>query len=159
MTADIKTLIAKLDVDQPTGRGHLNAIQLQYLKADDAAKSISALLEKSAAKAADGKSIRRISVESSPVNNALLVDAAPNDFEIGAGENLSRAELEQYVLRELLERDVRRRERSGEWANLVLRLKGLALGGGSPGEITAELRAFRDGADTGSAAGEEAAPC
>ena len=80
--AEFKTLIAKLDVDQPTGRGHLNAIPLQYLKADDAAKSISALLEKSAAKAADGKSIRRISVESSPVNNALLVDAAPNDFEI-----------------------------------------------------------------------------
>jgi general secretion pathway protein D len=79
---EFKALIAQLDVDMPTGRGHLNAIALQYLKADDAAKSISALLEKSAAKAADGKSIRRIAVESSPANNALLVDASPNDFEI-----------------------------------------------------------------------------
>ncbi|MDD5707148.1 MAG: secretin N-terminal domain-containing protein [Kiritimatiellae bacterium] len=80
--AEFKSLIAKLDVDTPTGRGHLNAIPLQYMKAEDAAKSISSLLEKSAAKAADGKSVRRIAVEASAANNALLVDATPNDFEI-----------------------------------------------------------------------------
>ncbi len=80
--AAFKELAVKLDVDTPTGRGHLNAIALQYLKAEDAAKSISTLLDKAAAKAADGKNVRRIAVEASAANNALLVDAAPNDFEI-----------------------------------------------------------------------------
>ncbi|NLF86832.1 MAG: hypothetical protein GX571_12085 [Lentisphaerae bacterium] len=82
LLAEYKALIARLDVDLPTGRGHLNAVPLHYLKADEAAKSLSALLEKSAAKAADGKGIRRIAVESSPANNALLVEASPNDFEV-----------------------------------------------------------------------------
>lgn len=80
--AGLKALIAQLDVDTPTGRGHLNALPLQYLKAEEAAKSISALLDKSAAKSADGKGTRRISVEASVINNALLVDAAPNDFDV-----------------------------------------------------------------------------
>lgn len=80
--AAFKELALKLDVDTPTGRGHLNAIALQYLKAEEAAKNISALLDKAAAKAADGKNVRRIAVEASAANNALLVDAAPNDFEI-----------------------------------------------------------------------------
>ena len=82
LLAEYKALIARLDVDLPTGRGHLNAVPLHYLKADEAAKSLSALLEKSAAKATDGKSVRRIAVESSPANNALLVEASPNDFEV-----------------------------------------------------------------------------
>ena len=90
---EFRELIARLDVDRPTGRGHLNAIPLQYLKAEDAAKSLSALLEKSAAKAADGRQIRRIAIESSVVNNALLVDAAPQDFEVVRSllEQLDRA--------------------------------------------------------------------
>ena len=46
--AEFKALVAALDVDVPTGRGTLNAIPLQYLKAEDVAKTLSALLEKSA---------------------------------------------------------------------------------------------------------------
>lgn len=80
--AEFKELIAKLDVDVPTGHGNLNAIFLQYLKAEDAAKELSSLLEKSAARSADGKGVRRIAVEASAVNNALIVDAAPNDYQI-----------------------------------------------------------------------------
>lgn len=78
--AEFKKLIAELDVDVATGRGNLNAIPLRYLKAEETAKSISSLLEKSAARAKDGQGIRRIAVEANVVNNSLIVDAAPNDF-------------------------------------------------------------------------------
>ena len=103
LLTEYKALIARLDVDMPTGRGHLHAVPLQYLKADEAAKSLSALLEKAAAKATDGKGIRRIAVESSPANNALLVDASPNDFETVRAllEQLDRAP-EQVHIRVLI---------------------------------------------------------
>ncbi len=89
---EIKQLIARLDIDSPSGRGHLNAIPLNYLKAEDVAKSISTLLEKTSALAADSKGTRRIAVEASVANNALLVDASPNDFAIVRRlvENLDR---------------------------------------------------------------------
>lgn len=82
--ADLKRMIAKMDVDTPAGRGRLNAIFLKYLSAEEAAKSISALLEKSSAKVPADEPHRRqqISIEASAGNNALLVDAAPADFEV-----------------------------------------------------------------------------
>ena len=78
--AEFKKLIEKLDVDVATGRGNLNAIPLRYIKAEETSKSISSLLEKSAARATDGTGVRRIAVEANVVNNSLIVDAAPNDF-------------------------------------------------------------------------------
>ena len=80
--AEFKELISRLDIDVPTGYGNLNAIPLQYLRAEDTAKMLTALLDKTAAKATDGKGVRRIAVEASVVNNALIVDAAPNDFQL-----------------------------------------------------------------------------
>ena len=80
--AEFKALVAALDVDVPTGRGTLNAIPLQYLKAEDVAKTLSALLEKSAMRAQGGGELRKISVEASPVNNAIVVDALPGDFRV-----------------------------------------------------------------------------
>ena len=78
----LRELVAALDVETPSGRGHLNAIFLHYIDAGEAAKSITSLLEKNAAKAADPKDARRIAVEASAANNALLVDASPSDFEM-----------------------------------------------------------------------------
>lgn len=80
--AEFKSLLAKLDVDVPTGRGSLNSIPLQYLKAEDVAKTLSSLLEKSAMRAQGGGELRKISVEASPVNNAIVVDALPGDFRV-----------------------------------------------------------------------------
>ena len=78
----LKDLIRQLDVDAPSGRSRLNVIFLNYLKAADAAKSITALFEKSAAAgAAAGAPARRVAVEASADGNALLVDSAPQDFE------------------------------------------------------------------------------
>ena len=75
--AEMKKIIKLMDVDAPSGAGRLNAVFLKYLSAEDAAKSISALLEKSAGKKGDH---RRIALEASIANNALLVDALPSDF-------------------------------------------------------------------------------
>ena len=79
---EFKALVAKLDVDVPTGRGTLNSIPLQYLKAEDVAKTLSTLLEKSAMRAQGGGELRKISVEASPVNNSIVVDALPGDFRV-----------------------------------------------------------------------------
>jgi general secretion pathway protein D len=79
--ADMKKLIAQMDVDTPLGRGRFNAIFLKYLSAQEAATNITALLTKSVMKDLPGQKIK-IAVEASVANNALLVDASPSDFEV-----------------------------------------------------------------------------
>lgn len=78
---------------------------------------------------------------------ALLVrvqnQATPPGWEVGELEHASRADLERHVLRELIERDERRRERSEEWLTLALRLKEMALQRDAPAETVAELRGLR----------------
>jgi len=81
--AELKAMIGKMDVAARAGRGRLNAIFLKYLSAEEAAKSISSLLEKSEKGEKTGGPERgRISIEASVANNALLVDAMPGDFEV-----------------------------------------------------------------------------
>jgi len=80
---DLKRIIQSMDVNMPSGRGRLNAIFLKYLASDDAAKSINALLAKTLEKESrSGVSVRKIAVESSAANNALIVDSAGSDFEV-----------------------------------------------------------------------------
>ncbi len=101
-------------------------------------------------------------------------DTAPADFEVATATGLTRPELERHVLRELIERDVRRRQHSADWADLVLRVKQMALTGSGPGEIVDELAALtrllaeREAAGPGERAeesadedldGETGAPC
>ena len=80
--AEIKKMIALLDVESPSGKGNLHAIFLKYASAEDAAKSLNALIEKSVGKEVKPGERRRISIEASPSNNALLVDASAMDFEL-----------------------------------------------------------------------------
>ncbi len=81
--SDVKRILAQLDVESSTGRGNLHVIFLKYIAADEAAKSLSALIDKSLGKEpAKTAERRRISIEASVVNNAILVDASPLDFEI-----------------------------------------------------------------------------
>ena len=78
--AETKRIIALMDVENPHGFGRLNAIFLKYLSAEEASKSLNALLGK--APAAEGAPVERdIAIEPSIPNNALLVDASPQDFE------------------------------------------------------------------------------
>ncbi len=76
----LSELVRKMDVEAETRGGRLNAIFLKYISADEAAKSIGALLDRSAGKADDGGS-GVISVEPSVGNNALLVDASSRELE------------------------------------------------------------------------------
>ncbi|MDD5482554.1 MAG: type II secretion system secretin GspD [Kiritimatiellae bacterium] len=76
--ADIKRIIASMDVEPKSGHGHLKAIHLKYLAADEAAKSLTALL----ARGVDKPQNQTIAIEASLANNALMIDAAPQDFEM-----------------------------------------------------------------------------
>lgn len=80
--AQLRDVVAKMDVDAPSGRGRLNAIFLKYLSAEEASESINKLLEHSAEKAESAKQRRRIAIQANAANNALLVDASPGDYEI-----------------------------------------------------------------------------
>lgn len=76
--AELKRIIARMDTEPRSGYGHLQAIFLKYLSSDEAAKSLTALISKRA----DKPQNQKISIESSLNNNALLVDAAPEDFKM-----------------------------------------------------------------------------
>ena len=76
--AETKRIIEKMDVENPNGFGRLNAIFLKYLSAEEASKSLNALLGKGTEAAPVP---RDIAIEPSIPNNALLVDASPQDFE------------------------------------------------------------------------------
>lgn len=78
----LKALILTMDVDAPSVRGRLNALFLKYISAEEAAASINGLLAHSMGKDARVMSERVIAIQASPGNNALLVDAAPGDFDI-----------------------------------------------------------------------------
>jgi len=76
-------LVAQMDVDTAVGRGRLNAIFLKYLSAAEAAKSITALLSGSTGEGKQGAAAeRKIAIEASEANNALLIDAGPGDFDV-----------------------------------------------------------------------------
>ncbi|MBC7315229.1 MAG: exonuclease SbcCD subunit D [Chloroflexi bacterium] len=64
---------------------------------------------------------------------------APTAFEISPTEEMSRTELEQYVLQELVSRDAQRQPQSERWASLLLDLKRLGLEERPPEEIIAHL--------------------
>ena len=78
----LQDLIVKMDIDSPPGSGRLNAIFLKYLSAEEAATNINALLDKAAASSGGKGVTRKIAIEASPANNALLVDASPGDLRV-----------------------------------------------------------------------------
>ena len=76
----VRELVAKLDVAAPTGRSAFNVIVPKFLKASDFAQNMTTLLEKFAAGNADPSLARRISVQAIDAQNAILVNASPEDF-------------------------------------------------------------------------------
>lgn len=73
---ELKALIAQMDIKPDAAGGRLQALYLKYLTSDEAAKSLMALLSKRTDKATAAK----IAIEPSLANNALLIDAEPQDF-------------------------------------------------------------------------------
>jgi DNA repair exonuclease SbcCD nuclease subunit len=70
------------------------------------------------------------------VQNATV----PSAFQVNVRQGTPRAELEQQVLSELIERDSRYRQDAAAWARVALDLKRLALEGSSPEAILEHLR-------------------
>lgn len=79
---EVRNILKLLDVESPTGRGNLHAIFLKYIAADEAAKSMNALLQKTLAKEPAKGGEQRIAIEPIAANNALLVNAEPIDFDL-----------------------------------------------------------------------------
>ena len=79
----------------------------------------------------------------SPIVCNLKDLTTPSEFEIRLGEAMTRADLEQHVLRELLERDIRWRDDSERWTDMILNLKQMSLAGTAPEEIIARLDVFQ----------------
>jgi general secretion pathway protein D len=81
--AGVKKILAMVDVETSAGRGTLHIIFLNYIASEEAAKSLNALLERSLGKdPPKAGERRRLSVEASAANNALMVDASPMDFQM-----------------------------------------------------------------------------
>jgi general secretion pathway protein D len=73
---EARRVIALMDIEAPSGYGRMNAIFLKYMTAEDAAKTLNALLAKKT-----DKDVRQpIALEPNTPNNALIVDASPQDF-------------------------------------------------------------------------------
>ncbi len=86
---ELKSIIAKMDIDSPSGSGRLSAVFLKYIAADEAAKSLNALMaKKGSGRTSTGGAPRLsggnrgIAIEPHLANNALLIDAMPRDFEL-----------------------------------------------------------------------------
>lgn len=143
---DIKSIVARLDVEPTSGYGRLHAVFLKYLSAEEAAKSLNALL----AKTADKDQRAAIALEHSVANNALIVDASPQDFEHlkSLVEQLDR--IPQQVLVEVLIVEV------GEDRGLDLGVRlatidqpkdgvTTVIGGSRPGEADSVMDAVQKG--------------
>jgi len=77
-----------------------------------------------------------------------------NAFEIRTDEQMSRQEMEQHILTEILERDIQRRPHAQQWAASALRIKQMALAHSHPQEIIAELEALLEATGEPNESGE-----
>ncbi len=95
---EMKRIIQKMDVETQAGYGRLNAIFLKYLSADEASKSLNALL----AKTVDKDQRQKIAIEPNISNNALVIDASPQDFALVKSLIDKLDQVPQQVLVEIL---------------------------------------------------------
>ncbi len=73
-----RDIIEQLDIDTPVEFGRLNSIFLKYMSSEEAATTLNALLAKTAAR----DQVSRIALEHNNANNALIVEASPQDFDL-----------------------------------------------------------------------------
>ena len=74
-----------------------------------------------------------------PLIRFVRNDTRAAEFAVGDDQQLSRPALERQIIAGLLERDSRFRARSGEWTELALAIKQLAVRGASADAILEEL--------------------
>lgn len=132
---EMKRMLEKIDTDGMASRGPLNAVFLKYLQAEDAAKSLNALLEKTAEK--DQK--QRIAIEADIANNALLIHGSPRDCEWVQELVAKLDQVPQQVLVEILIAEVsadKALDLGVEWSTIDSPQEGrtTVLGRSRPGE-------------------------
>ncbi|HMO50008.1 MAG TPA: type II secretion system secretin GspD [Kiritimatiellia bacterium] len=76
--SQVRDMVALIDIETPVEFGRLNSIFLKYMSAEEAATTLNALLAKTAAR----DQLARIAIEHNNANNALIVEASPQDFEL-----------------------------------------------------------------------------
>ncbi len=76
--SQIREIVGLIDIESPAEMGRLNALFLRYMSAEEAAQTLNALLAKTASR----DQFARIAIEHNNANNALIVDASPQDFEL-----------------------------------------------------------------------------
>jgi len=79
----------------------------------------------------------------SPLVTRVQNRTTPAEFEIAVDTEASRPELERAIVRELLERDARFRPAAGDWTQVALDVKRLALEGSPPEAVIDALRRAR----------------
>lgn len=95
---EVLRIVKELDVEAPSGKGRLNALFLNYLSAEEAAKNLNELL----AQTLDENQRRRISIQPSVANNALIIDSTPSDFEVVRSLVAELDRIPQQVMVEIL---------------------------------------------------------
>ncbi len=144
--AEMKNVVAKMDVEAPSGYGRMNAIFLKYLTAEEAAKNLNALL----AKTTDKDQRNPIAIEFNTANNALLVDASPQDLEVVRKLISELDQVPQQVLVEVLIAEIsmnKNLDLGVQLATLDLPKDGqtTVLGRSRPGETDTILDAVQKG--------------
>jgi general secretion pathway protein D len=120
---EVKKIVQMMDVESVSGYGRLNSIFLKYLSAEEAAKNLNALLAKSVEK--DQR--QRMAIEPSIPNNALIVDASPQDFEYVRRLVERLDQMPQQVMVEILIAEVtmgKNLDLGVEWSNLDIPSEG-----------------------------------
>ena len=95
---EVVRIVRELDIEAPSGKGRLNALFLNYLSAEEAANNLNELL----AQTLDDQQRRRISIQPSVANNALLIDSTPSDFDVVRSLVTQLDRIPQQVMVEIL---------------------------------------------------------
>ncbi len=144
--SELRRVIALLDTAGMSDRGPLNAIFLKYLSAEDAAKTLNALLDKTVEK----DRVNRIAIEADIANNALIVHAAPRDYE-WVNELVQKLDsVPEQVLVEILIAEVsidNSLDLGVEWATIEEAAEGRTtiMGRSRPGEEDALMNYISEG--------------
>lgn len=133
--AEVRKIVAMMDVEPVAGQGRLHAVFLKYLSADEAGKSLNALL----AKTAEKDQRQRIAIEPNISNNALIIEASSQDFELVRALLAQLDQMPQQVLVEVLIAEValgKNLDFGVEWATIDTPRDGSTtpIGRSRPGE-------------------------
>ncbi len=144
--AEIRRIVEQLDTEPFPGSGRLQAYFLKYLSAENAAKSLSALLARRAGKDQPSE----LPIEPDTANNALIVDASPRDFEFIRSLLDQLDQMPQQVLVEVFIAEVTMAkgfELGVEWATIDTPESGrnTFVGRSRPGEVDLTRGTATDG--------------